>query len=64
MAHGFTRWRPDTCKCVIVYPWTLTNGATAIDNLCAVFESVCAKHKPIAPNERFAAIVADNKMGR
>lgn len=61
MANGITRWKPDTCGCVVVYRWaTGGDGQPHID--AVAFEAVCRKHTVARDDAaRFEAVKADNQ---
>lgn len=63
MANGTTRWRPDTCGCVVLYDWNNDNGASVITN--PRFEVVCRAHLVAKDdNARFQAVKTDNAKAR
>lgn len=62
MANGTTRWRPDTCGCVVVYSWATdaASGEPVIHR--KKFEAVCPKHTFARDDDaRFEAVKADNR---
>lgn len=63
MQSGKTRWKPDTCGCIVVYNWVTVGGEPQI--LTPYFEQSCDAHAPILdPMARFVAVRADNLRDR
>jgi hypothetical protein len=51
-----TRWRPDTCECILTYDW---EGDKIIGNHVA--ERKCELHRSLHGKEHFDAVCAHNR---
>ncbi len=49
---GETRWKPDTCSCVLVI-----EGDTSLIRR----EAACERHRGLSPNENYAAVLEENR---
>lgn len=59
MQRGSTRWRPDTCGCVVVYDWTARGDEVLIHR--PRFEVTCIRHAIfVDPVRRFDALRVSN----
>lgn len=58
-----TRWKPDTCGCIVVYDNEQRGEEVEIINIR--FEQSCAQHEGVKRwDDRFKAVLATNKRGR
>lgn len=57
-----TRWKPDTCSCVIDYGWSDLEPEDTRQHVDPIFESTCEKHAHIENvSDRLKAVTADNR---
>lgn len=66
MAERVTRWKPDTCGCVIEYAWDDSLADEDISLTCVAFEA-CEEHVALADQPLAAAMEAvlqHNRLGR
>lgn len=58
-----TRWKPDTCGCVIVYDTDTSGPVPEIVNIR--FEQTCPLHQDkLRYEDRYRAVLERNKRGR
>lgn len=58
-----TRWKPDSCGCIIVYDHEQHGEEIEIINVR--FEQTCKVHAPVKKwDDRFKAVLVTNKRGR
>lgn len=61
MAQHLTRWRPDTCGCVVVYGWDREQPEEVREHVAVAIEP-CPLHPASGDLEAdFAAILAHNR---
>lgn len=64
VTKGRTRWRPETCGCVINYAWSINEFQDEPNISDPRFEAVCEAHKNTPPAERFEAVRRHNRTLR
>lgn len=61
MAIKTTRWRPDTCACIVEFTWDDTSSE---DNRAHTFDravSICPEHQGIPDTDVYEALLAENQ---
>lgn len=60
-----TRWKPDTCGCIIVYDHEVVPPKVEPEIINIRFEHTCPLHLgKLRYEDRFKAVVETNKRGR
>lgn len=60
MTKQTTRWRPDTCGCVITYDWDSDLPNDQIVFTVNTVEQACPEHKGLSDQEVFDSITKEN----
>lgn len=61
MATKTTRWRPDTCGCIVEYKWDTEVAPEARTHTYSRTIATCPEHAALAGNALYTEVVSENR---